>query len=64
MDCAGCAAGLEKQLRTVPGVSAATVNYEKKEAVIGVLKGSVAPKDAVLAAIADSGFTTKPAGDN
>lgn len=57
MDCAGCATALEKELRTVPGVSASKVSFEKKEAIIGVPKGDVAPKDAVLAAITDAGFT-------
>lgn len=57
MDCAACAAGLEKQLQTVPGVGAVKVNYEKKEAIIGVTKGASAPIDKVLAAISRAGFT-------
>jgi len=57
MDCAACAVTLENQLKTVPGVGAAKVTFEKMEAIIGVPKGSVAPKEAVLAAVASSGFT-------
>ncbi|MBI4657585.1 MAG: cation transporter, partial [Verrucomicrobia bacterium] len=56
MDCAGCAAGLEKRLKAVPGVSAAMVSYEKKEAIIGVPKGAAAPRDEVLTAITAAGL--------
>lgn len=56
MDCAGCADALEKELKAVPGVSAAKVSFERKEAVIGILKGGAAPKVEVLAAISGSGF--------
>lgn len=55
MDCAACAAGLEKELRAVPGVAAAMVSYEKKEAVIGVPKGSV-KQEAIERVVENAGY--------
>jgi copper chaperone CopZ len=57
MDCAACAAGLKRQLQAVPGVRAAQVDFSKKLAVIAVPKGAPAPKEAVLTAINEAGFT-------
>ncbi len=55
MTCAACAAGIEDVLRKVPGVTAAEVNYERGEAVVGVPKDAQAPGEAILAAIAGAG---------
>ncbi len=58
MTCEACAAGIERGLRSVPGVVAAAVSYEKGEAVIGIAKGTSAPRDAILKAISSAGNYT------
>lgn len=57
MDCPACAAGLEAQLRAVPGVVAAKVNHQKQQAVIAVPKGVPPPREAILRVITRAGFT-------
>lgn len=59
MTCEGCAPAAEKALRSVPGVSAATVNYEKKQAVVFVPKGREVPRDALLEAIRQAGYEAR-----
>ena len=56
MTCEACAPILEKALRSVPGVSAATVSYEKKQAVVFVPPGQEAPLDALVNAVRDAGY--------
>ncbi|MFN4261654.1 MAG: mercuric transporter MerT family protein [Gemmataceae bacterium] len=57
MTCEGCAPTAEKALRSVPGVSAAAVSYEKKQAVVFVPKGQEVPRDAILQAARQAGYS-------
>jgi copper chaperone CopZ len=57
MTCEGCASIVEKALRSAPGVSAATVDYEKAEAVVFVPMGQDVPRDAILQAVRQTGFS-------
>jgi copper chaperone CopZ len=56
MTCEGCAPTVEKVLRGVPGVSGATVSYEKSQAVVFVPKGQEVPRDAILQAVRQAGY--------
>lgn len=58
MTCEACAASIEKGLRSVPGVAAAEVSYEKGEAVVGIAKRTPPPREAILKAIASAGNYT------
>lgn len=58
MTCEACAASIEKGLRDVPGVAAAEVSYEKGEAVVGIAKGTPAPREAILGAVSSAGNYT------
>ncbi|MCC7338404.1 MAG: copper ion binding protein [Pirellulaceae bacterium] len=51
MTCQGCEAVAEKAIRTVPGVLAVEVSYEKRQAVVGVDRSRDIPRDAILAAL-------------
>lgn len=55
MTCEACAASIQDSLRKVPGVVAADVSYEKRQAIIGVRQGSVPPREAIISAIAGAG---------
>jgi copper chaperone CopZ len=55
MTCEACAANIENALSKVPGVAAAEVSYERREAVVGVPRGSQPPREAILAALAGAG---------
>lgn len=57
MTCEGCAPAVEKALPDVPGVSAASVNYEKAETVLFVPKGQDVPRDAILQAVRQAGYS-------
>lgn len=57
MTCEGCAPAVEKAIRGVPGVSGATVCYEKSEAVVFVPKGQEAPRDTILQAVHQAGYS-------
>jgi copper chaperone CopZ len=57
MTCAGCASGLAARLRGLPGVEAATVDYESARTTVTI--GPDASLDVVLRAIAEQGFTGK-----
>ena len=59
MTCQGCAAMVETALRGVPGVSAASVNYEKSEAVVLVPKGRAVPRAALLRAVQQAGYVAR-----
>lgn len=59
MTCEGCAPIAEKAIRGVPGVSAASVNYEKSEAVVSVPKGQEVPRDAILQAVRQAGYQAR-----
>jgi copper chaperone CopZ len=56
MTCEGCAPAVEKAIRGVPGVSGATVSYEKSQAVVFVPKGQEVPRDAILQAVRQAGY--------
>lgn len=58
MTCKACAVSIQDSLRKVPGVEAAEVNYDTKQAVVGVPRGSEPPREAILAAIAGAGNYT------
>lgn len=49
MDCAACAAGIEKSLEKVPGVDSASVDFDKGQATVYASRRRVAPADLVLA---------------
>lgn len=57
MTCEACAASIANAIREVPGVLAVEVDYAKSEAVVGSEFCCPFPKDDVLAAIKDAGFT-------
>ncbi len=57
MTCEGCSSIAAKAIRGVPGVLAVEVNYEDAQAVVGTKAGAALPKNAVLKAIADAGYT-------
>jgi copper chaperone CopZ len=56
LTCEGCAPTVEQALRGVPGVAAATVSYEKKQAVVLLSKGQEVPRDALLQAVRQAGY--------
>ncbi len=58
MDCAGCAATIEKRLRKVPGVSSANVNYASEKAYIEA-EQHVGP-GKLIAAIRNAGYDAEP----
>lgn len=58
MTCAACAARIEKVLRRVPGVSAATVNLATETARVD--GDARVTQDVVAAAIAKAGYGTRP----
>jgi copper chaperone CopZ len=51
MTCEGCSAIVAKAVKTVPGVLAVEVNYEKGEAIVGTELCCPIPSDEVLAAL-------------
>ncbi len=59
MTCEGCAAIVAKAVRTAPGVLAVEVNYEKGEAIVGVEICCPIPKDKILSALKQAGYTGK-----
>lgn len=57
MTCEACAVSVAKAIREVPGVLAVEVDYAKSEAVVGSEFCCPLPKNDVLSAIEDAGFT-------
>lgn len=57
MTCKGCSAVLAKAIKTVPGVLAVEVNYEKGEAIIGTEICCPIPTDDLLTAIEAAGYS-------
>jgi len=55
MTCEACAAAIEKEIRSVPGVAAADVSYERREAVVGASILTPGLREAILTAIAKAG---------
>lgn len=56
MTCEGCAATVAQAIRSVPGVKAVTVSYEKREAIVGTDPSQPVPKEAILAALQKAGY--------
>ncbi|WP_197203788.1 mercuric transporter MerT family protein [Crateriforma conspicua] len=57
MTCEGCSAIAAESIKTVPGVLAVEVNYERGEAVVGTENCCPMPRDEILAAIKNAGFS-------
>ncbi|MEZ4651979.1 MAG: mercuric transporter MerT family protein [Candidatus Eisenbacteria bacterium] len=57
MTCAGCASGLQAQLRGITGIESARIEYESARATVTIHPGT--SLDVVLQAIAEQGFTGK-----
>ncbi len=61
MTCATCAGRVEKALRSVPGVTGATVNLATERASVEGFVGAVRPVD-LIAAVRRAGYDAEPAG--
>ena len=57
MTCEGCAATVAQAIRSVPGVLAVEVSYEKSEAVVGTEACCPIPKEKILAALEKAGYS-------
>ncbi len=57
MTCEGCAATVAQAIRRVPGVVAVEVNYEKRQAIIGTQACCQVPKEKILAALKNAGYS-------
>ncbi len=56
MTCEGCAATVAQAIRSVPGVQAVTVSYEKREATVGTAPSQPIPKDEIIASLKEAGY--------
>ncbi|MBI4395793.1 MAG: cation transporter [Elusimicrobia bacterium] len=59
MHCAACATSIEKSLKQVPGVKAASVDFDGGEAVVQLRPGSVPAEDMVKAVQAAGPYTAE-----
>ncbi|GMV83932.1 MAG: hypothetical protein AMXMBFR7_51160 [Planctomycetota bacterium] len=59
MTCEGCAKGLQAAVSNLPGVSQATVSYERKEAEVA--GNSSLTEEALRKVVSDAGYTTRSA---
>ena len=57
MTCEACSVGLGKALEGVPGVLSAKVDYRNKQAVVSTEACCAFPKDEILKAIDDAGYS-------
>lgn len=57
MTCEGCATTVAQAIRQVPGVMAVEVSYEKRQAVVGTEACCAVPKDKILAALKQAGYS-------
>ncbi len=57
MTCESCSVALEKTIKGVPGVLGAKVDYNNKQAVVSTESCCPFPKDEILKAIQDAGFS-------
>lgn len=57
MTCEGCSVALENTIKGVPGVLSAKVDYSNKQAVVSTESCCPFPKDEILKAIQDAGFS-------
>jgi copper chaperone CopZ len=56
MSCEACAVTLEAQLKRIPGVATATVDYQASQARIGFAATGAPDQETLLRAISDAGF--------
>lgn len=59
MTCEGCATGLQVALSRLPGVSQATVNYDRKQAEVAASVSLT--EDALRRVVSDAGYTVRSA---
>lgn len=57
MTCEGCSVALEKAIKGVPGVLSAKVDFKNKQVVVSTEACCPLPKDEILKAIEDAGFS-------
>lgn len=57
MTCEGCARTVEKAIRSVPGVLAVSVDYEKSQAIVVLPRDEAVPGDAILEAVRRAGYS-------
>ena len=57
MTCEGCSVTLEKTIKGVPGVLSAKVDYTNKQAVVSTEACCPFPRDAILKAVENAGFS-------
>ena len=57
MACEGCSVALEKAIKGAPGVLSAKVDFKNKQAVVSTEACCPFPKDEILKAIEDAGFS-------
>ncbi len=63
MTCASCVAHVEKAIKTLPGISSATVNLASEKATVSYDTQS-ADIQAIIKSISDSGYKASPATEN
>lgn len=57
MTCEACAVALQQAIKGVPGVLAAKVDFKKGQAVVSTETGRPFPKNEILHAVTDSGYS-------
>ncbi len=57
MTCEACSVALQKAIRGVPGVLGAKVDYKNKQAVVSTEACCAFPKDEILQAVTDAGYS-------
>lgn len=57
MTCEGCSTTVAQAIRQIPGVFAVDVNYDKRQAVVGVEHGNLIPKEKILMALKKAGYS-------
>lgn len=59
LTCEGCAATVAQAIRSVPGVQAVTVSYEKRAAIVSTKRSQEIPQDEILAVLQKAGYGGK-----
>lgn len=59
MTCEGCTTTVAHAIRQVPGVVAVDLSYETRQAIVGMKNGYSIPREDILTAIEQAGFTGK-----
>ncbi len=63
MTCEGCAAGIQKHLRVVPGVVQSSVDYASRKARVGIaMKGSSSIRQALVKTVETAGYRVSSTG--